>query len=309
LRIIFFGTPHFAASILNFLLDAQVDIAAVVTQPDRPKGRSGQASPSAVKEAALHRGIPILQPEKASDPHFLEALKNILADLYVVVAFGQILPQSLLDIPPKGCINIHASLLPKYRGAAPIQRSLLNGETETGVAIQKMVKQLDAGDVIATAKTTIDPDMTYGDLEKELCSLSKPLLLLVLQFYERGMLTAHPQNHTLVTYAPKILPEEGEIHWERPAQEIHNLIRAYSPKPGAWCWLYGENGEKKRVKIIRSKIVSSQGAPGAFHLSEATVACGSNAIQILEIQPEGKKVMQAAEWIRGLQKLPCFSPP
>jgi methionyl-tRNA formyltransferase len=309
LRIVFFGTPEFAASIFRYLLDGQVEIAAVVTQPDRPKGRSSQKAPSPVKEAALERGvkIPILQPEKGSDPSFLEALEKIGADLYVVVAFGQILPDALLKIPPKGCINIHASLLPKYRGAAPIQRCLLNGEIETGVAIQKMVKQLDAGDVIATAKVEILPDMTYGELEKELCELSKPLLLLVLQSFERGIPEAAPQNHTLATYAPKILPEEGEIHWEKPADEIHNLIRAYSPKPGAWCWIYGENGEKKRVKIIRSTILRTSGAPGTFLVGEGAVACGASALKILEIQPEGKKAMQAAEWIRGLQKPPCFS--
>lgn len=308
MRIVFFGTPDFAAAIFKYLLEREVKIVAVVTQPDRPKGRSSQLAPSPVKKVAQESGLklPILQPEKASDPAFLQALKKIEADLYVVVAFGQILPEALLKLPPKGCINVHASLLPKYRGAAPIQRCLLRGEVETGVAIQKMVKQLDAGDVIATAKMEILPDMTYGELQKELCELSKPLLLLVLQFYERGIPNAEPQDQTLVTYAPKILPEEGEIHWEKPAAEIHNLIRAYSPKPGAWAWLYGEGGERKRVKILRSTVILMSGPAGTFLAGECAVASLTNALKILEIQPEGKKVMQASEWLRGLQKNPRF---
>jgi methionyl-tRNA formyltransferase len=307
-RIVFFGTPDFASSVLAFLLDAQVDVAAVVTQPDRPKGRSLQASPSPVKSCVINRGlkIPIFQPEKASEPGFLEKLKELHADLFVVVAFGQILPQSLLDIPPKGCINVHASLLPKYRGASPIQRSLLHGEKETGVAIQKMVKQLDAGDVIATAKVKILPNMTYGELEAELCELSKPLLLLVLQFFEKGIPPAAPQNHSLATYAPKITAEEAEIRWEKSAEEIHNQIRAFSPRPGAWCWCFTANGEKKRVKILRSMAVGQTGSPGSVATPDGIVGCGSGSLQIIEIQPEGKKAMSASEWLRGFRSPPHF---
>ncbi len=307
-RIVFFGTPDFAASILAYLLDAQVEVVAVVTQPDRPKGRSLQASPPPVKFCLIERGyrLPIFQPEKASEPGFLEKLKQIQADLFVVVAFGQILPQSLLDIPPKGCINIHASLLPKYRGAAPIQRSLLHGEKETGVAIQKMVKQLDAGDVIATAKVEILPNMTYGELETELCELSKPLLLLVLQFFEKGIPQAEPQNHSLATYAPKIAAEEAEIRWERSADDIHNQVRAFSPKPGAWCWVNAPNGEKKRVKILRSTVLALKSSPGTIAAHDGIVGCGSGSLQIIEIQPEGKKPMSASEWLRGFRTLPHF---
>lgn len=178
-RIVFFGTPSFAAEVLSFLVERSVPIVAVVTQPDRPKGRSQQIAPSPVKELSLKKAphIPILQPEKASEESFLQKLIELKADLFVVVAYGQILSQKLLDIPPLGCINIHASLLPKYRGAAPMQRCLMAGEKETGIAIQKMVRQLDAGDVIATAKIPIPPDMTHGELEEKLCSAAKPLLL------------------------------------------------------------------------------------------------------------------------------------
>lgn len=308
MRIIFFGTPNFAASILQYLLDANIEVVAVVTQPDRPKGRSLRETPSPVKSLLIDRkmGLPVLQPEKASDPFFLEKLKELRADLYVVVAFGQILPQSLLDIPSKGCINIHASLLPKYRGAAPIQRSLLNGDPETGVVIQKMVKQLDAGDVIATAKLEILPNMTFGELEKELCELSKPLLLLVLQYYEKGIPAAEPQDHSLATYASKVSVEEAEIKWEKPAVIIHNQIRAFSPKPGAWCWAIGANGEKKRVKILRTTLCIESGEPGRILSTDGVVGCGSNSLKIIEIQPEGKKPMPASEWLRGYRVLPHF---
>jgi methionyl-tRNA formyltransferase len=308
LRIIFFGTPEFAASILRFLLDAKVEVAAVVTQPDRPKGRSLEVTPSPVKSVVQERrlNIPVLQPQKASEIDFLNHLKILQADLYVVVAFGQILPQSLLDLPPKGCINIHTSLLPKYRGAAPIQRCLLNGEKETGVAIQKMVKQLDAGDVIATAKLEVPLTMNFGELEKELCELSKPLLLLVLKQYENGIPPAEPQNHSLTTYAAKISVEEAEIQWAKSALEIHNQVRAFSPRPGAWCWVQMPNGEKKRVKILRTSVAEHSGSVGTLLSNKGIVACGQGALQILEIQPEGKKAMSAEDWLRGFRDLPRF---
>ncbi len=304
MKIVFFGTPEFAASILDFLLDSKISIVAAVTQPDRPKGRSLQMAPSPVKQRVLSK-IPVLQPEKARDPQFLSQLKDLKADLFVVVAFGQILPQELLDIPPLGCINVHASLLPKYRGAAPIRRTLMNGERETGVSIQKMVKQLDAGDVIATARTEIAPNMTFGELEETLCELSKPLLLLVLRSYEKGIPSAEPQNSTLATYASKISIEEGEVKWDKPAEQIHNLVRAFSPRPGAWCWAYS-GSDKKRIKILQTQVVQRSGQPGQLLSSEGIVCCGSNALRIIEIQPEGKKAMRAADWLRGLHSPPRF---
>lgn len=307
MRIVFFGTPSFASEVLDFLLLSGVNILAVVTQPDRPRGRSLQTSFSPVKEKILSAkpDAIILQPVKASDPQFLDELKKIDADLFVVVAFGQILPQQLLDIPPKGCINLHASLLPKYRGAAPIQRALLNGEKETGVCVQKMVKQLDAGDVIAAARVAISSEMTFGQLEKELCDLSKNLLLLVLEAYEQGVPSAQVQDSTLVTYAPKISVEEREVDWSRSADEIHNQIRAFSPSPGAWCQVYGA-AEPRRVKILRSKVASAKGAIGELIDSSGLVGCGAGSLQILEIQQEGKRPMSMVEWLRGWQHPPRF---
>lgn len=307
-KIVFFGTPPFAAQIFSYLLDKEVPIVAAVTKPDRPQGRSLQVAPSAVKRVCMERGlsIPLFQPEKASEEPFLKDLAAVHGDLFVVAAFGQILPQKLLSIPPFGCINVHPSLLPKYRGAAPIRRCLMAGETETGVAIQKMVKQLDAGDVIATTSFSIPSEMTFGELEEALCALSKPLLLRVLQQYEEGIPPATPQDPTLATHAPKIEPEEGEIHWKEASEKIHNLIRAFSPRPGAWCWVE-EKGGKKRLKILRSRLVDQTGAPGHLLSKEGIIGCGRGALLLLEVQPEGKKILSAADWLRGFPSFQKFS--
>ncbi|MBS0624820.1 MAG: methionyl-tRNA formyltransferase [Verrucomicrobia bacterium] len=303
MKVIFFGTPAFASEILNHLLFHHVPIAAVVTQPDRPKGRSAALNPSPVKLVAEQAGIPILQPEKSSQETFLHELVQFQADLYVVVAFGQILPQKLLDLPPLGCINVHASLLPSYRGAAPMQRCLMDGVTETGVCVQKMVRQLDAGDVIAEAKISVPVERTFGELQKELCDLSKSLLLSVIHQYEKGIPDAKPQDSSLVTMAPKIETEECEIDWTWPAEEIHNKVRALSPRPGAWCWIEID-GEKKRLKVLRTKIIPKTGSVKQFSLKEGLIFCGQEAIQLIEIQLEGKKAMPAADWLRGLKSSP-----
>lgn len=293
IKIVFFGTPQFAAQILTHLQAQGVPIQAIVTQPDRPRGRSLQVTPSPVKEVA--GSIPVLQPEKASDPSFLEELKTLQADLFVVVAYGQILTQKLLDIPPLGCINVHASLLPKYRGAAPIQRCLLDGVEETGIAIQKMVRQLDAGDVIASSKIPVPLSETFGELEQALCEMSKPLIINVLRSYENGIPPATPQDPLRVTHAPKIDPAETQIDWTLPNHALHNRIRAFSPRPGAWCWIQ----EGRRLKILRTRPVDGDGSPATLLSLEGVVACGSGALQLLEVQPEGKKPMPASDWLRG----------
>ena len=306
--IIFFGTPVFAANILRYLVENHVSIRAVVTQPDRPKGRSLKMSFSAVKEVVLEKlpHIPLFQPEKASNPEFLSEIAKIEADLFVVVAFGQILPQKLLDIPPLGAINVHASLLPKYRGAAPIHRCLMNGDRETGVSIQKMVKQLDAGDVIAESKIAISSELNCGELESLLCELSKPLLHRIIESYQEGVPSAVKQDEALVTFAPKVDPEEGKIDWNRPAIVLHNLIRAFSPRPGAWAEVR-IGSEAKRVKILRAKVDFLQGAPGVVLTTKsATVGCKDNSLTLLEVQPEGKARMAAVDWLRGLKEIPKF---
>jgi methionyl-tRNA formyltransferase len=312
MKIIFFGTPSFAAQVFQFLIDRGIHIAATVTQPDRPKGRNLELSPSAVKEAYFRSASEsiLLQPEKASDAYFLQQLETIHADLFVVVAYGQILSQKLLAIPRLGCINVHASLLPKYRGAAPIQRCLLNGDNETGVSIQKMVYQLDAGDVIDEAKIEIPQDMTFGELQQALCDLSKPLLLSVLTKFRTGIPLGQAQDSSRVTMAPKIKPEETEIHWNQDARSVHNLVRALSPRPGAWCWI--ENNGRKRLKILRTRVATQSGLSGqagsllSFHKDNCLIAAESDALQLLEVQPEGKKAMPVNEWIRGCQAAPRF---
>jgi methionyl-tRNA formyltransferase len=287
--IVFFGTPDFAAQVLEYLIEQGVEIKAVVTQPDRPKGRSLQLTSSPVKMVAEKKKLPIFQPPKCSNPEFLAELKALDADLYVVVAFGQILPISLLQIPRLGCINVHASLLPKLRGAAPIQRAILNGDQETGIAIQKMVKELDAGDVIAEERIAIE-EMTFGELEHALCGISKSLLIKVLHMYEQGVPEARAQDHAAATYAPKIRPEEGEIHWNQPVDEILHLIRAFSPRPGAWC-MVESNGEKKRLKVLKARKADSKNG----------LIVGE--IELIEVQPEGKPKMAASDWKRGVKSL------
>jgi methionyl-tRNA formyltransferase len=303
LKVIFFGTPDFAAQCLEALLEHGINVVAVVTQPDRPKGRSLQLTASAVKNLVQSKApqIPILQPEKASQA--LEIFAPFQADLFVVVAYGQILSQKLLDVPRLGCINVHASLLPKYRGAAPIQRCLMAGDVVTGVSIQKMVRQMDAGDVIAESQCKIPLEMTFDELHQALIDLSRPLLLHVIQLYAKGIPSAQPQDPALVTFAAKVELEEGEIDWKKPAPEIHNLIRAFSSKPGAWCWI-SSNQEKKRLKILRSRPVQKEKhAPGKLLTQDGLIACGEGALLLIEVQPEGKKAMKASDWLRGQKNI------
>ena len=237
LKVIFFGTSSFAARILSFLTENQVNVVAVVTRPDKPSGRNLQLSPSPVKEIAEKtlKHVPILQPLKASLPEFIEDLQRVKGDLYVVVAYGEILKQSILDLPKKGCVNIHASLLPKYRGAAPIQRCLMAGEEETGITIIEMVAAMDAGPILAQESIPIPLELTFGELEPQLCQLGAKLILDVIKKYSEGDVIKKEQDHGLATFAPKILPEDEKIHWERSAFAVNNQIRALSqnPAPGA----------------------------------------------------------------------------
>lgn len=302
LKIVFFGTPFFAEKILEALLDEGIEPIALVTQPDRPRGRSLKRSASAVKAFLLNRGshIPIYEPEKAREESFLEELRLLKPDLLIVVAYGQILPKKLLEIPKLGAINIHASLLPKYRGAAPMQRALMAGEKKTGISIQKMVYKMDAGDVLVEKEVKIDPDMTLQELEKKLIEEARPLLIELLR--KKDFLSAGvAQKESLVSFAPKITPEETQIFWNLPAKQIHDLIRGLSPKPGAWSWFW-ENGVRKRVKILRSKKTDSQGPAGGFS-PKREVFCKTGALRLIEVIPEGKRAMSGESWLRGNQKI------
>lgn len=307
MKIIFFGTPQFSADVLSFLLQNDIEITAIVTKPDRPVGRSRAPVPVPVKTliSSLGLEIPLFQPELVSAPEFLPTLAQFNPDLFVVVAYGEILKTDLLNMPPKGCINLHASLLPKYRGAAPIQRSIINGESETGVTIMHLAKKMDAGDIIKTAVIPIGQSTSYGELERDICRVGSQLLLEVICDFEQGIIERIPQNHELATYAPKIELEDCEIEWNKPAQQIHNLIRGVNPEPGAWCWLK-TNGERKRLKIFSSELLPSVTLePGVLQINrEVVVGCQDGALKLLEVQLEGKKKMSAIDLFRGLSKDP-----
>lgn len=307
MRVIFFGTPQFAAEVLQYLIENRVQIVSVITKPDRPKGRSSEPVPTPVKEVAQSQNppIPVHQPELVSAPDFAETLRAYNADLFVVVAYGEILKQHILDMPPRGCINVHASLLPKYRGAAPIQRSIIEGEAKTGITIMHMVKKMDAGDIIKMVKVSIEPNMTYGELEKELCKQGSKALLEVIYQFQQGSVHSIEQDHSQATFAPKIELEDCEVHWTSSAKSIHDLIRGVNPHPGAWCYVK-IGSQQKRLKINKTVLIYNlKGDPGHILPSrkeELIIACGEDAIQILELQLEGKKVMTAQELMRGLSK-------
>lgn len=312
MKIIFFGTSQFAAKVLTYLLNQGHTIEAIVTRPDRAQGRSLKTSSPPVKLIAqnVHFSSPIYQPEKASTSDFAQILGNHKADLFVVVAFGEIIKENILSLPPRGCINIHASLLPKYRGAAPIQRCLMNGEKESGVTIIEMVLKMDAGDILEAMKIPVPEEMTFGELEERLCELSCAALTKVLHDIENDVVKKIPQNEALATYAPKISPEEEQIHWDRPAGDIHNLVRALSPSPGAWCYVkIGD--DQKRLKIKRSLVVHHlSGKPGtilSFGKEGWIVACADQALKLLEVQLEGKKTLKTEDFIKGMHQSLIFS--
>ena len=301
MRIVYFGTPLIAAKVLSYLIENQVEIAAVITKPDRPKGRSEEPVPTPVKLVAEQNSIPTYQPESVSSLDFLPIIEKYPADLFVVVAYGEIIKQHLLDMPALGCINLHASLLPKYRGAAPIQQCIINGEIESGVTIMHMVKKMDAGDMIQTIKVPIGPKMTAGELEEELCNAGSKALLEVIHAFQKGFVQRSPQDHSQATFAPKIELEDCEIKWEKSAQDIHNLVRGVNPQPGAWCFVT-IRGQRKRLKIISSAIVDFLLPVGKVAVNEKylMIGCGKQALKILLLQLEGKKAMLSSELLRGI---------
>ncbi|MCI5052134.1 MAG: methionyl-tRNA formyltransferase [Simkaniaceae bacterium] len=300
MRIVFFGTPDFAAEILAHLLDHQVDIAAVVTMPDRPKGRSRRLSPPPVKQMLLDRGIdlPIHQPEKASTPEMEKLLKGYEPDLFVVVGYGEIIKQNLLDIPRLDPINIHTSLLPAYRGAAPINRAIMAGERILGITIMEMVKAMDAGDIILQESIETTREEIFEEIESRLLALAKKMIIQVIALYSKGAVQKTAQDREKVTFAPKIHREDCQIDWQRSAVEIENQVRGLSEKPGAFALL--EDG--KRLKILKAQSQPGIGRPGSILLQDqksCLVACGDGALLIQRVQPEGKKPMDIKSYLLG----------
>lgn len=305
MKIVFFGTPEFASRTLEYLIDQGVDIVAVVTKPDKAKGRSAELRPTPVKVVAAEKipDVPVFQPEKASSPDFIQTLSGYPADVFVVVAYGEIIKQELIDMPRLACLNVHASLLPKYRGAAPIQRAIMEGEKETGVTIMHIVKKLDAGPMLKQAKVKIGPNMTAGELHDILQQVGAELLAKTLKEMERGAVPEVLQDEALATYAKKIEPEDCRIHWDRPARELFNLIRGTSPFPGAWCPIE-IRGEKKRLKILSARVVQGYTeTPGnilEYGKDGIIIACGDESLRLIEVKLEGKKAMKAEDFARGI---------
>jgi methionyl-tRNA formyltransferase len=302
LRIVYFGTPMFAVPALEHLLSSQHTVIAVVTQPDRPRGRGQHVHEGPVKSVATARGVPVLQPEKIKDPAFHDALRARAPDLGVVAAYGRILPDEVLTLPPLGLINIHASLLPAYRGASPIQHAVINGDAETGVSIMRVVRELDAGPVFATARRVVRPDETSVDVENDLARLGAELLLTVVDSIARGDAVATPQDGSRVTYAGKLTKVDGLLDWRQPALRLHNRVRGLHPWPHAHSFLDG-----RRYVILRTQIFpegdGSRAGPGLVleaHGDDLIVAAGEgSALRVLQIQPEGKRPLTAREFLAG----------
>ncbi|MCB1115590.1 MAG: methionyl-tRNA formyltransferase [Chlamydiia bacterium] len=311
MRIIYFGTPPFAADVLQYLIEKGVEVVAVVTKPDRPRGRSGKPAFSAVKEVITRSGskIPLYQPDKASSPSFEKELSRYGADLFVVVAYGEIMKQSLLDLPKEGAINLHTSLLPKYRGAAPIQFALLDGAKETGVSVIEMALKMDAGDILAQERIPIPKEMNLAELEERLLELGKETLLRVIENLPHHKKQKIKQNPNEATFVQKIDPAMAEIDWAEPAEKIHCQIRAFSPKPGAWTEVK-IGAQVKRLKIFKAEIVDRSGTPRdalSFTKNEWIIACGDQALSLLEVQLEGKKRLPIKEFALGFSTPPTIT--
>lgn len=301
MRIIFMGTPDFSVPALKALVEAGHDVIAVITQPDKPKGRGKEVQMPPVKEQALEYNIPVYQPVKARDPEFVKFLTDLAPEAMVVAAFGQLLPKSILDIPKYGCINIHASLLPKYRGASPIQYAVINGEKESGITTMVMAEALDTGDMLDQAKVTLDPKETGGSLHEKLSQIGGTLIIETLKKLEDKTAVRIPQDESKFTYVGMIKKTMGDIDWSMEAEAIERLIRGLNPWPSAFT---GWNG--KVIKIWEADVVDKE-YPGAWgEVVEVSKDClvvktGKGGLSIKELQMQGKKRMDISAFLRGYQ--------
>ncbi len=305
MRLVFFGTPDFAVPSLKALA-SEHEVAAVFTQPDRPKGRGNRLAESPVKTAAATLSIPIHQPERVRRPPNPELLQSFSADLMVVVGYGQIIPQAIIDLPKHGILNVHASLLPQYRGAAPIQWAIANGETKTGVTIMQIDAGLDTGDMLLAALVAIEPDETAPELSERLADIGADLLLKALRQIEAGTVHRQKQNDADATFAPILKKEDGLIEWRRPAQEIYNRLRGFTPWPGAYTAFRGEKLLILRGCPVKPGDAASELAPGVLQSEtrRLLVGCGGNTrFEILELQLAGKSRMSAEAFLNGYRPI------
>ena len=297
MKIIFMGTPDFAAASLEALIDSRHEIQAVVTQPDKPKGRKGELTPSPVKVIAKREGIKVYQPLKVRDEEFVKTLRAYNPDVMVVVAFGQIIPLSILKMPKYGCVNIHGSLLPKYRGAAPIQWAVLDGEKETGITTILMDEGIDTGDILLKKTIKIDTDETSGSLFDKLMALGAETILETLDELEKGSLTPTKQGESPTAYAKMLTKAMGLIDFTKSAKELDCFVRGMNPWPSAYTLLSG-----KTLKLWKVRAVDGSGKAGSvidIDKESFTIACGEGAIDVLEVQLEGKKRMSAGDFLKG----------
>jgi len=296
-RVVFFGTPEFAVPSLRALLGEGFDVLAAVTQPDRPQGRSrSQVVPTPVKVEAEAEAIPVLQPERPTDRDFLDRLRELAPDVGVVVAYGHILKPELLRLPPRGMVNVHPSLLPELRGAAPVEWAILNGVAKTGVSIMQLDEGLDSGPVLLQIAHTIEPDETGGELAAHLAEIGAQALVEALTLWERDALRPVPQDHARASYAPKLTRDTARIRWDDPAERVARLIRGLDPKPGAWTELAG-----RELKLFDVQVSDRRGPPGEVLAADGRllIATGSGAVAVAEVQPAGKARMPVADWVRG----------
>ncbi len=297
MRVVFMGTPDIAATCLKKILADGFDVVGVYTQPDRPKGRGMKLVASPVKEVAVAAGIPVFQPENFREEETVEQLRALQPDICAVVAYGRILPQKVLDVPKYGCINIHASLLPQYRGSAPYQWAVLDGLTETGVTAMYLTREMDAGDIIDVSKTPIGENETAGELLDHLAVLGAELLSKTLTRFESGKVPAAPQDASGVSYAPMLDKSMCPIDWTKTAQQVHNHVRGLHPWPVATMELQG-----KTFKVHATRVVEGSGKPGEILGLTKTglrIACGEGAVEIVSLQAEGGKRMAAPDYFRG----------
>jgi methionyl-tRNA formyltransferase len=300
MRVVFFGTPAFAAASLERLLDSNHEVLGVVTQPDRPRGRGQKLQPGDVKRLAVERGLPVLQPETLRGQAFRDAIAEFASDIAVVAAYGKILPSWLLALPQHGFINVHASLLPRWRGAAPIHRAVIAGDRETGITIMRVVPALDAGPMLSRESVAIDTDETSEALERRLARVGAGLLVATLDRLATGRIEETPQDEAHVTYAHRLERKDSVVDWDMPASTIHDRIRGLQPWPLAVAMLRG-----RRLALLRSSVVPvpAGGGPAgtvlALHSDGFDVACGSGAVRILDVQPEGRPAMTASAFLNG----------